>query len=282
MPTTYAHYLFGENVYQRLSPELQALIHKHRKLYDFGVHGPDILFYHNPLKDKLYEYGNDLHEYSGKDFFTRQKDYWQHCSDPEALLAYLLGFACHFLLDSACHSYIEKKDRNSSASHARIEAEFDRYLLEKEGRIPAYQQDVTTHLFPSQAIATLIAPCFPFSEKEICQTLKRMKKLLTLLQCPHDTKRQLFMKLSDWFHLSSFTDLILLQEEDPVCRDSNLRLEKLYNRALAQAPSSLEALVAYYQEGQALPKEYEDNFSYHPGWEDIPLYSYEEESHYEI
>lgn len=282
MPTTYAHYLFGEEVFQQLPNSLQELIAKHRQLYDFGVHGPDILFYHNPFKDDIYQFGEELHEKSGRSFFEAQKEYYGTSTNKDALMAYLLGVGCHFLLDSACHSYVEKKDKFSSASHSRIEAEFDRYLLEREGRSPAYQQDVTIHLHPSVENTKIIAPCYPFTEKRMHETLCRMKKLLVLLQCPKDGKRNIFYKLGEWFHLSSFTDLILLKEGDPVCQDANLRLEKLYNKALLTASAEIQEIYDYYTQDQELSAIFDENFSYHEGWQDIPLYSYEEEKVYEI
>ena len=46
MPTTYAHDLFGKEVYKRLPSDMKALIRRHGDLYRIGLHGPDILFYY--------------------------------------------------------------------------------------------------------------------------------------------------------------------------------------------------------------------------------------------
>ena len=50
MPTTYAHYKFGNEVISALPRPLQSSIENHRELFDIGVHGPDILFYYQPIK----------------------------------------------------------------------------------------------------------------------------------------------------------------------------------------------------------------------------------------
>ena len=50
MPTTYAHYTFGQEVLKNLDGEIKKIIDKNIDLYNIGLHGPDILFYHKPLK----------------------------------------------------------------------------------------------------------------------------------------------------------------------------------------------------------------------------------------
>lgn len=50
MPANYAHYRFGRDVLKRL-PELAFLHSGHcRQAFLTGLHGPDLLFFHNPLK----------------------------------------------------------------------------------------------------------------------------------------------------------------------------------------------------------------------------------------
>ena len=51
MPTTYAHDLFGKEVYKRLPSDMKALIRRHGDLYRIGLHGPDILFYYMVSKN---------------------------------------------------------------------------------------------------------------------------------------------------------------------------------------------------------------------------------------
>ena len=65
----------------------------------------------------------------------RQKD--------EALLAYLLGFGCHYLLDSVCHPYVDAVDAKGRVS-TLLEIEFDRVLMERRKRPSSF--------YPSDAI----------------------------------------------------------------------------------------------------------------------------------
>ena len=60
MPTTYAHYKFGKEVLSALPRPLQNSIEAHRELFDIGLHGPDILFYYNALKNRGIHFMNNL------------------------------------------------------------------------------------------------------------------------------------------------------------------------------------------------------------------------------
>ena len=57
MPTTYAHDLFGKEVYKRLPSDMKALIRRHGDLYRIGLHGPDILFYYMVSKNPVTQFG---------------------------------------------------------------------------------------------------------------------------------------------------------------------------------------------------------------------------------
>lgn len=56
----------------------------------------------------------------------------RHC--PE--YAYLLGFICHFMLDSEAHTYVNEKAKEKGFNHLVMEMEFDRYLMKKDGIQP--------------------------------------------------------------------------------------------------------------------------------------------------
>jgi len=44
MPSTYAHYIFGQQIRGRLSGYERKVIDKYPELFNIGLHGPDILF----------------------------------------------------------------------------------------------------------------------------------------------------------------------------------------------------------------------------------------------
>ena len=67
MPAIYAHRVFGEAVINTLSHALADKLLDHLPLFQMGLHGPDLLFYYQPLfKTPLGRLGNLLHGCSGR------------------------------------------------------------------------------------------------------------------------------------------------------------------------------------------------------------------------
>lgn len=82
--------------------------------------------------------------------------------------AYLYGFICHFVLDHSCHGYIEEKIQKSGVTHAEIEVEFDRMLLEKHGHNPITSH-LTNHIPTDATCAGVIVEFFPEVTKQEVQ-----------------------------------------------------------------------------------------------------------------
>ena len=143
MPANYAHYRFGKQLLSGMCPNDRRSIQRFRRLYDMGLHGPDIFFYYNPLiKTATGQLGGVFHAQSGQEFFARV------CAQAgsEAGRVYLLGLLGHYCLDSLCHPYVEKKEADGSARHVELESEFDRYLLEADGVVLPHTYDGSAHM----------------------------------------------------------------------------------------------------------------------------------------
>ena len=102
MPTTYTHDLFGKRVCRKLPEKLQHLIRSNGNLYRIGQHGPDILFYYFISKNPVTQYGVKMHGEKAREFFEKGMARVRKEKNP-ALMAYMLGFGCHYILDSTCH-----------------------------------------------------------------------------------------------------------------------------------------------------------------------------------
>ena len=135
MPTTYAHDLFGKRVYRKLSAKLQHLIRSNGNLYRIGQHGPDILFYYFISKNPVTQYGVQMHGRKAREFFEKGMAKVREEKNP-ALMAYLLGFGCHYILDSTCHPYVNQVAAEGKISHTLFEKEFDRMLMYETGKDP--------------------------------------------------------------------------------------------------------------------------------------------------
>lgn len=60
-------------------------------------------------------------------------------------MAYMLGFGCHYILDSTCHPYVNQVAKEGKISHTLLEKEFDRMLMYETGKNPL-------HFYPSHGI----------------------------------------------------------------------------------------------------------------------------------
>ena len=49
MPSTYAHYRFGQDVLRALPEKYRTTLLQEEDLFNIGLHGPDLLFYYKPF-----------------------------------------------------------------------------------------------------------------------------------------------------------------------------------------------------------------------------------------
>lgn len=284
MPTTYAHWRFGDKCIPTLPEDLQNIIHKYRNEFDYGVHGPDIFFYYNCLKhNEVNKYGTWMHDQPFRDTLKNTfKPMYKRHDNREAALSYLLGFLCHFTLDSYCHGYIDRKDEVSGCSHGRIESQYDRHLLIKDGFDPI-KKSVTFSLKPTESCCHNIAQMYTrFDEKTVAKTLKDQLFYLNLLKDDSDIKRGLLrtaMKLAKTY---SFLDLLIGKTEDERCKDSMLRLDKYFDKAREHYPALAANLVAWLDDKAELDEYFHNHFCPKPDYKEIPILSYDEELNYQV
>ena len=74
MPAAYAHYVFGQKVLKELPRDLQERIKDYLPLYHIGIHGPDILFYYEPLhSNEISRLGYEMHDAEAEEFFENAR-----------------------------------------------------------------------------------------------------------------------------------------------------------------------------------------------------------------
>ena len=258
MPSTYTHYRFGQEVIQKVPDDIQKIILKNKELYDIGLHGPDILFYYQPLKtNPINSIGYQMHEHQGKEFFDYAlKIIGEKPVDED--LAYLLGFICHFTLDATCHGYIDQKIAQSGVSHGEIEVEFDRFLMIEDGLDPI-RHKLTNHIIPSIDHARIIAPFFNVTAQQVVKALKSMKFYNGLLIAPSKLKRNfIYALLRITGNYQEMHGLIVNYEANPLCKDSTEKLNQLYKQAIEKAVE----LISEYVHLSSLEKTKDDFYQY--------------------
>ena len=273
MPTTYAHYKFGEEVMSALPRPLQNSIENKRELFDIGLHGPDILFYYRPiLKNKVTSQGYAMHDRPADEFFNRAAEVIAKAEDPAAARAYIYGFICHFALDSECHPYVEKMIQVSGISHSEIEMEFDRMLLTEDFLNPV-RHDSAKHIHPTIENGRVIAPFFEEVSPEIVKkALKSMKFYLKILRAPDPGKRRILMGGMRLAHCyDSMHGMVMSLEPNPECKEYCALLKRRFSGAVPLAAG----LILQYQkklfQGGELPDRFHQTFGAGDNWEELRL-----------
>ncbi|MBR4470849.1 MAG: zinc dependent phospholipase C family protein [Erysipelotrichaceae bacterium] len=278
MPTTYAHWRFGCDCIETLPEDLKNVIQKNRELFDLGVHGPDIFFY-DLKRPELFDFGSKMHRQSGRTFFESAIRTYQSYDDrKDAMLAYMLGFLSHFVLDSQTHGYVNRKDKLSpSLSHNKIESEYDGHLIRKDG-LKVAKANRAKSLKPDADKAKIIARFFPYDEKAVLRTIKGQLLVISGLYCRTDLKRKALAAILEKMGKFDYRDLIVQKTELDLCKDSNLRLDKLMAYALETYPVLADSLMNSLRTGSLLCDYFDHD--YDPDIESIPILSYEEEQDY--
>jgi len=146
MPACLTHYYFAKNVLEGLSEKNEI----NQCAYFWGAQGPDFLFCHRYfpwMKGRtLKTYGSRLHETKPSMTLNAMREFLKQHSDL-SYRSYVLGFLCHYALDSTAHPYINalaaelaqaRPNETPSTMHGEIEAALDAIVLRHEtGKLPS-------------------------------------------------------------------------------------------------------------------------------------------------
>ena len=230
MPALYAHKRFGDAVIAGLSGEIKEVIQKHPLQFRIGLQGPDPYFFYRPiLKNHVAKLGSDMHKENADVFFKTARKVIRQKGLDSREYAFILGFICHFALDSECHPYVNAMVEELGVDHMEIEGEFEKYLLRKD------KKDALRHpiakLIPTD-IATVKAfkSFFPeISEAEIKESLVTYRLIKHVFTTPSKYKQAVINTLLK----------ILFNE---LCQVTNEGLEERLGKAV---PVAVELLLNY-------------------------------------
>ena len=261
MPTTYAHHRFGDDCAGALAGEAASAVRRFRGLFDTGVHGPDIFFYYHPLRSNAVSaYGSELHRRPARGFFENAREVFGRYGDRERMLAYLLGFLSHFVLDSACHGYVEEARRGLGISHNRLEALYDSHLMLCDGLVPS-RVSRGAHLEPSESSAELIARFFEPTEAEVLAACRGQVKVMRLFYSPRGVKKRVLRAGIRLLGLPGDLGDLFIDDSIPSdCAGAMDRLDGLRAAALAEYAPLAEQLVGYLDGAGELSARFDRDF----------------------
>ena len=261
MPTTYAHDLFGKMVYHRLDPEIQEKIKKYQTTYQIGLHGPDILFYVRPFhKNRFNQMAHRLHREEAAGFFERGRELYQKTGNEE-ILVYLLGFICHFMLDSTCHPYISEYMKKTGARHDEIETEFDRALMVRTGKDPFHYQPGSVIRIEKNSVDAISEVMEGMSHKDIVRALMGTKFYTRLPICDSEKKRKVKLAVARILFMYRLADgRIIRGEPKDICLESTQHLTQLFLQAVPEAAAMINEYYKQKNGSDRLNVRFERNY----------------------
>ncbi|MBR0138013.1 MAG: zinc dependent phospholipase C family protein [Erysipelotrichaceae bacterium] len=282
MSNIYSHYVLANKCVKAMPEDLRKIVETNRDIYIMGSVGLDFYFYYRILFDsKMFRYASASPQNSFSHYAALFHQNLDKTDDRNKAIAYITGFLTHYLLDNAVHDYVEKKMEVSDVTHGLIEAQFDGYLLRKDGFRPSafYQWQYVKNTDENVRIIWQLFGDFSFElYKGFWKSGKRLYRFFRTGIPVYGSLVRPLMKLAKM--RQGFIDQLYTDDEDPRCADSNLRLEKLLNRAFEEfcqcGPQTIDDIIS----GRKLPERYEENFSVQPDWQNEVVLDYEKEKEY--
>ena len=260
MPASYTHYRFGTQMLRRMPADIHRTAKRNRRLFDVGLQGPDLFFFYRPVvTTKIGKLGRKFHYQTGREFFSRVCRSLR-LAPSEAGQAYLYGVLCHYALDACCHPLIESLSREASVSHTRIETEFDRFLLEQDGKALPGGMRLAEHLALTGAEAAQVCLFYPGTEpRHIRESLRGMVNIQKALELPEGVMRTALIKTMSAAS-ETFRDMVMAPEPDARCRKLNGPLLERYQEAARLFPDMLLQLGAHLTYNAPLGAEFDPIF----------------------
>lgn len=254
MPATYAHYRFGKLLLPKLPADVRQCIQRFRRMYDTGLQGPDLFFYHNLFaKTAVGDLGHVFHMQTGQEFFTRA------CiqANSEAATAYLYGLLAHYCLDSISHPFVNQMVTIGEAKHIALESELERVLMAKDGIAEPHTHDRSKYVHLTRGECMTAASFFaPATGGNISQCIKVYGMSLRFLG---SAKRSQHEKLTRRFAPKHLDHFIPTEEVEDYSYMIN-ELLSLYTQALERYPLLLEQLQLHRKTGEPLGSDFAPDF----------------------
>lgn len=254
MPASYAHYRFGKLCVPELPANVRQPIQRFRQLYNMGLQGPNIFFYHNPFGGNAVSgLTAKFHAQSGQEFFTNA------CAQAttEAGLAYLYGLLGHYCLDSVAHPYIRKHSDSGEVRHGEMEAEFDRLLLELDGMVPPHMQDFSGYMKLTRGECVTVASFFPpATPADINRSVRNMALAHRTLSGRSRKGVEGILRLTG----KDLLETRIPETPNDRCTHINRGLLVMFDRAVKRYPELMEGLTAYMTYGEPLGEAFASDF----------------------
>ena len=244
----YAQYRLGAELISSMPQDLRRTIGRFRQLYDMGLHGPDILL----------SYGQKYSRQSGKLFFYHACR-MVRMEHSDGALAYLYGLVAHYAISSRIQPLIRQKARELSLTEGQIRTEFDRFLLELDGKKPPHQYDRSLHLRLTPGEQETAAMFYPgIHPRVVGLCVKQLRTTMRLSAKTEGSRRQLAGHL---LRLTGDSQRMMGLHPDRRLAATNSELLEIYEQAKELYPVLLEQVQVRLRKKVALGAEFELPFA---------------------
>lgn len=261
MPADYAHNRFGDLVRERLKDPVRRAVCASPDCYAIGLQGPDIFFFYNPFRDNAVgDCGNAIHAAPGRALFEPAAAILREAGS-EARRSYLAGLLCHFVLDSACHPFINEQVAQRRVLHTELEADFERALMVSEG-VDMDRLRPLEAIRPRRAHAAAIAPFYPArTAQEIYKSYRAMRLCKKLLWAPNANRNALLLRLMHKIGLDEeICQIVVSKQPNPNCAEASARLLQLFHKAVPEAAAVIEGFFEAAEQGKELGARFDVTF----------------------
>jgi hypothetical protein len=245
-----AHYQFGQDILQGLNLTLKQLVTVYKNEFDIGLQGPDIFFTYQMLKNPyLLRYGLQSHACSANRMFA---PLFAEKPKKASSFAYTLGLLCHYILDSACQTYVFGHCQ-TLPEHWKMEAAYDKAVMRRH--------DYGEERYPYLPITMLdiagIASIWPNLTERAVETSIRATHVL---KKAFDTKAALLLlgkAYKAYGRLCFWNDAELMTREQAQHEKS---LDALYAQALQDGGEMIETVFHRIGREQPVYERFKVNF----------------------
>ncbi|MDY2627668.1 MAG: zinc dependent phospholipase C family protein [Lachnospiraceae bacterium] len=263
MPAIYAHHSFGKKVYRQMPVSVKKIVRKYSREYAAGLQGPDFLFFFNPLvKNRYGQLAHEIHDEKASVFLERAVKILKVTGMDSPEGAYIIGFICHFMLDSSCHGYVDRMIGETGESHTEQEMEFDRYMMEKDGRC-ALRYPVYRLVNDSQELAETMSVFYKgVSTFTVRVSQERMRGIKRLLFSPGILKRSVLIGLLELIFGSDgeYVSFVMKTSANPGCAEINRGLAARFDQAVPECVKEIKGFIRSVADGDELSDRFERNF----------------------
>lgn len=259
MPAVYAHALFGKKVLKKLDGKCRDTVNKYKKYYITGLQGPDIVFFYFPVcYNRVNRTGIRIHNEPARVFIEKAKNIISTKGVDSPECAYILGFLCHFMLDSACHPIVEHQMKKTGKDHISIETEFEIYLMDLDGRNP-YEFDMKKLLPYDKKMPEHIYRFYDrIRKRSITVSMRLMRISKKILSCKDDARSKLTVFITKLPVLNKMLyPHIICSEKRSGDTEANRELKNMMDETVNQ---TVALLMEFYDLKEAINSELNINF----------------------